>query len=235
MTDKLVKGKQRQRAPSRRSLETRARILDAAERVFAERGFEGASLRDIASEAGVQVALVNHHGGHKEELFALIVERRADRLSALRLDALENRKAAGALDTAAVMRCFLGPYAEMAQSGEPQWLAYARLVAMVSAEPRWRAIAARCFDPTAQVFIGELAALYPGAAPDRVATGFVYSVAAMLAQITSAWRIGALSGDTAEPGAALDDLVTYCTAGLDALLAAPARRKCLTSAPMGQV
>lgn len=211
-------GKQRKRAPSKRSLETRARILDAAERVFAERGFEGASIRDIAAQAGVQVALVNHHGGHKEDLFAHIVERRAATLSERRLAALDARRAEGPLDTRAVLHCFLAPYVEMAQSGEPQWLAYARLVAMVSADPRWRDLAARCFDPTARRFIDELAALHPNAPHQAVATGFVYSVAAMLAQITSAWRISALSETAPSAPDQLDELVTYCTAGLAALL-----------------
>ena len=38
--------KQRQRAPSKRALATRERIMDAAEQVFAAHGFEGASLRE---------------------------------------------------------------------------------------------------------------------------------------------------------------------------------------------
>ena len=79
MTGK-VQENQRQRAPSKRSLATRERIFDAAEQLFAERGFEGATIRDIARLAGVQGALVNHHGGSKEVLFATIVARRADEL-----------------------------------------------------------------------------------------------------------------------------------------------------------
>ena len=47
--------KQRQRAPSKRALASRARILDAAERVFARGGFDGATMRDIAAEAAVPV------------------------------------------------------------------------------------------------------------------------------------------------------------------------------------
>ncbi|MDK3017209.1 TetR/AcrR family transcriptional regulator [Pseudodonghicola flavimaris] len=209
--------KQRKRAPSQRSLQTREKILDAAERVFAERGFDGASIRDIAAAAGVQAGLVHHHGGSKEALFARTVARRAETLSQLRLDALENRRAAGPLTARDLLDCFMGPYIHMAGSGGPQWLAYARLVAHVSADPRWRDLAADWFDPTARRFIAELAALSPGADPRRVAAGFVYAVAAMLAHLTSGWRVGALG--LAEGGAEAGDLLDFCVAGIEATLA----------------
>ena len=212
--------KKRQRAPSKRALETRARILDAAELLFAERGFDGASIRDIATTAGAPVGLVHHHGEGKEELFRQVVARRADELSSLRLAALEICKAAGKPDIAAIMRCFVGPYLERAESGGPQWLAYARLVAHVSADPRWRAISSRHFDETAAVFIDEIASLHPDASRERIATGFVYSVAAMLALLTSRWRIGELSGG--EPPVSisgeLEELVTFCAAGIAAAI-----------------
>lgn len=48
---------------------TRARILDAATTRFAGRGFSGASVRDIAGDAGVDPALVIRHFGTKEQLF----------------------------------------------------------------------------------------------------------------------------------------------------------------------
>ncbi len=209
--------KQRKRAPSQRSLQTRARILDAAERVFAERGFDAATIRDIAAAAGVQAGLVHHHGGGKEALFHQTVARRAEELSCLRLEALAARKAAGPMALRDVVACFLGPYIEMARDGGPQWLAYARLVAHVSADPRWRALAAEWFDPTAGRFIDEIAALYPAAPRQAVAAGFVYSVAAMLAHLTSQWRIGAL-GDAADGDTGLDLLVAFCSAGIAAAL-----------------
>ena len=53
------------------------RILDAAERLFAQRGFYGVSLRDITQAAGVDVALVGYHFGGKRELFAAVFERPA--------------------------------------------------------------------------------------------------------------------------------------------------------------
>lgn len=52
----------------------RARIRDAALRLFAKHGFEGTSVRAIAAEAGTSAALVTHHFGSKENLRAAIDE-----------------------------------------------------------------------------------------------------------------------------------------------------------------
>ena len=54
--------------PAQSDLTARARIRDAALRLFAERGIDGASIRDIAKEAGVSGGLVRHHFGSKEGL-----------------------------------------------------------------------------------------------------------------------------------------------------------------------
>ncbi|SCG42168.1 transcriptional regulator, TetR family [Micromonospora echinaurantiaca] len=48
---------------------TREAILDAARAAFAERGFDGASIRAIAATAGVDPALVHHYFGSKDQLF----------------------------------------------------------------------------------------------------------------------------------------------------------------------
>src|SRR3954464_2966172 len=49
--------------------DTRAALLDSARAVFAERGYEGATVRAIAERAGVDPAMVNHFFGGKEGLF----------------------------------------------------------------------------------------------------------------------------------------------------------------------
>ncbi len=54
---------------------TRERILDAAESVFAEHGFHGASLRDLAEAAGVTRSLIHHHFGSKEGLWIAVSDR----------------------------------------------------------------------------------------------------------------------------------------------------------------
>ena len=70
------------------------------------------------------------------------------------------------------------------------------------------------------IFIDEIARLYPKARREQIAAGFVYSVAAMLALVTSRWRVGALSKDRdgCEAGRAheLAELVRYCAAGIAA-------------------
>jgi AcrR family transcriptional regulator len=54
--------------PAFEDLTARARIRDAALRLFAERGVEGTTIRDIATEAGVSSGLLRHHFGSKEDL-----------------------------------------------------------------------------------------------------------------------------------------------------------------------
>ena len=49
--------------------DTRARLLEAAVGLFAERGFHGTGVREIALRAGVNVASANYHFGSKEELY----------------------------------------------------------------------------------------------------------------------------------------------------------------------
>lgn len=54
--------------------DTRAALLDAARAVFAEQGYQGATVRGIAARAGVDAAMVNHWFGGKQGLFAATVE-----------------------------------------------------------------------------------------------------------------------------------------------------------------
>ncbi|SFJ42857.1 TetR/AcrR family transcriptional regulator [Celeribacter neptunius] len=210
--------KQRLRAPSKRSIASRSRILDAAETVFAREGFDGAKVRDIAALAEVPLGLVNHHGGSKEALFREVIERRAEELSRLRLDALTQAKSRGALDLNTILDCFFRPYLEKAAGNDPQWLAYARLVAIVSADPVWADISADLFDPTVQRFIHEISELYPKVSRVIVAEGIVYSVAALLAFLTSEWRIAALA-KSLEAQASVEGLVAFCSAGCAARFA----------------
>lgn len=73
------------------------RILDAAEALFAQKGYEGAAFRDITKKAGVNLAAAHYHIGSKEALFALVLARRLRPLNEVRLARLEEaeRQAGG--------------------------------------------------------------------------------------------------------------------------------------------
>jgi len=55
---------------------TRLRILDTAERLFAERGFDGVSVREITTKAGCNVASVNYYFGNKKGLYLAVFRER---------------------------------------------------------------------------------------------------------------------------------------------------------------
>lgn len=63
-----------------RGEETRARLIDSALKLFGERGFDGASTRDIASEAGVNAPALQYYFGNKEGLYKACVKHIIDRV-----------------------------------------------------------------------------------------------------------------------------------------------------------
>jgi len=60
--------------------ERRKQLLDIGRKLFAERGFEGTSIEEIASQAGVSKPVVYEHFGGKEGLYAVVVDREVGRL-----------------------------------------------------------------------------------------------------------------------------------------------------------
>ena len=71
------------------AIDTKERILDVAEHLFADSGFTATSLRDITSAAGVNLASVNYHFGSKEGLLSAVLHRRIGPLNERRLARLD--------------------------------------------------------------------------------------------------------------------------------------------------
>ncbi|APV48395.1 hypothetical protein BWI17_01045 [Betaproteobacteria bacterium GR16-43] len=71
------------------SPDTKSRIIDAAEHLFMEHGFEATSLRSLTAAASVNLAAVNYHFGSKEELFQSVLTRRLDPMNQERIGLLE--------------------------------------------------------------------------------------------------------------------------------------------------
>jgi AcrR family transcriptional regulator len=68
--------------PNRRGVKSRELVLDAAERVMAEEGFEAATLARVVAEAGIPMSSVYHYYGSKEGILLAVMERGAQRFFA---------------------------------------------------------------------------------------------------------------------------------------------------------
>ncbi|MEL7243560.1 MAG: TetR/AcrR family transcriptional regulator [Cyanobacteria bacterium J06643_5] len=71
------------------NIDTKEQIINVAERLFAEKGFAGTSLRNVIREAGVNIAAVHYHFGSKEELFVAVVRRAAQQILTSQFEQLE--------------------------------------------------------------------------------------------------------------------------------------------------
>src|SRR5271167_2773804 len=71
-----------------RALDTKTRILDTAEKLFGDKGFDTTSLRDITAEAEVNLAAVNYHFQTKDSLIDAVIGRRIAPVNRRRLEML---------------------------------------------------------------------------------------------------------------------------------------------------
>jgi AcrR family transcriptional regulator len=99
-------------SPIKPQHETQVRILDAAEELFMQHGFEGASMRMLTARAGVNLAAINYHFGSKDALIEAVFRRRLDPMNAARtaeLDRLEAEAQGRPLGPERIIRAFIGP------------------------------------------------------------------------------------------------------------------------------
>ena len=183
--------------PLRRSGElTRERLLDAAEKLFSEHGIDGVSMRDIAAESGIALALANYHFGSKEGLYRAVFERRVPAVSAERRAALAAVPMDGDARTAiaAVLDALARPWVE--SRGMPGGMAYTRLVAREAGDPAesGRGIVAQHLDPIAREFIAAMARVLPGVSRRRIEWGYHFFIGALLLILANPERVRRLSG-----------------------------------------
>ncbi len=179
---------------------TADRILDAAERLFAERGYDGVSLRQITREAGVELALANYHFGPKHALFLAVVRRRADELNRERMalfDALPDPPSIEGLIDA-----FARPFLDKSVRGGPGWKSYARLIAQIANSARWtEAVMSAQFDAVAARFIAGARRALPEAGLPDLYWGFHFMLGAMTMTFAETGRIDVLSRGRCKSGA----------------------------------
>ena len=116
--------------------DTKERLLEAAERLFAERGFEGASLRAVTQAAGTSVSAANYHFGSKEALLRATLRRRVEPVNRLRFERLDALEAGGApLSLEAVLDAFLRPAFEVRAAHQDGTAHYRQIAARLYSDP----------------------------------------------------------------------------------------------------
>ncbi|MEP6678144.1 MAG: TetR/AcrR family transcriptional regulator [Betaproteobacteria bacterium] len=117
---------------------TKARILDTAEALFMEHGFEATSLRSITAAAAVNLAAVNYHFGSKEELFQAVLTRRLDPMNQARvalLDKLEGDAGAQPVSCERILAALLSPALALARDPQRGGKNFLKLLGRAYADP----------------------------------------------------------------------------------------------------
>ena len=118
--------------------ETQIRILDVAEELFMQHGFEGASMRMLTAKAGVNLAAINYHFGSKDALIEAVFRRRLDAMNAERiaeLEQLEKDAAGRPLAADAIIRAFIGASLRMIEDTRGGGRNFTRLLGRAYTEP----------------------------------------------------------------------------------------------------
>src|SRR4029077_8186982 len=121
-----------------KSSATKDRILDAAEELFMEHGFEATSLRQITAAARVNLAAVNYHFGSKEDLFQAVLTRRLDPMNQERVALLtrfELDAAPRALSCERILAAMFIPALKLARDPERGGKNFLRLLGRAYADP----------------------------------------------------------------------------------------------------
>jgi AcrR family transcriptional regulator len=198
-------------------------ILLAAEKLFSQRGYHGVTIRQIAEEAGVPLALVGYYYGPKHDLFHAIFvnwQGTAEQRLALLQEVTQGRPGAGRLRQ--VVEAFVRPVLAQRASAEGEY--YAQLVARELARqtPETQRVLSDFFDPLAHRFIDALHAARPHSARSTAAWAYQFALGALLHHISD-HRMPALSlGENASNDPAAGALlIDFITAGIAAVMPEP--------------
>lgn len=200
--------------------DTKTRILDAAERLFAERGFAATSHRHITSEAGANLAAVNYHFGSKEELLNAVFVRRLGPVNRVRLERLRglDDEAGATPSVEPIVRAFIEPafeaMRELGEAGER----FMQLVGRSHSETseRLRACFVDQFQDVHTAFLSAFARALPGVSDSELMARYHFMVGAMAH--TLAWlrkpKGEGIPRQLQDPDALCTSLVRFAAAGM---------------------
>jgi AcrR family transcriptional regulator len=200
---------------------TQTRLLDAAERLFAEHGLDGVSVRSIAAAAQADVAMINYHFGSKAGLFRAVFHRRADRLNAMRLQALGSAlpRSRGRPDLERVIYALAAPNIYLRHLPHMGGLEFGRIVVREMTDPKaqGRGLISETFDPIVEKFMAALSEALPGAPSAALHWAYHFAIGTLIQTMASTGRLEKLSKGACsfnDPEEVLSYLVPFITHGM---------------------
>jgi len=192
------------------------RILDAAEELFSQRGFDGVTMRQISTKANVDVALANYYFGKKLKVFYAVFDRRASLLSDSRREVL--MESSGKTQTLEqIIEAFLLPLKMAQKTGDPGWKHYLALLAYVMTSPVWsKELMERIFDKRVSEFIDALKTVLPKAKEKDLHWCYHYVSGALALTLAQTGRIDRLSEGqclSSDFDAAYERMIPFIAAG----------------------
>jgi AcrR family transcriptional regulator len=225
------------RPVGRSSETTRMLILDSAETLFAERGFDGVSVRDVGHACNVQSAAVAYHFGTKLALFEEVVARRASVVNAERqrlLDEALAAQAGGPIPIEQLVRRYMEPLVRATDHGDPGWRNFAILMGRLANSPMGTEVIQRHFSDVASLYLAQFRRALPRVPSARIVDAFLYMVStmvfvcadtgrrhSMLAQASTGRGAAAPETGPRKAAAVLKDLVPFVTGGIRAMCGPP--------------
>ncbi len=205
---------------------TRERILDAAEELFANKGYEGVSVRQIMSKANADVSLAYYHFKSKKDLFDQVMLRRVEFLNSIRLNALEaveKRHPDDAPTVEEIIDAFTHPLLDLLATKHDEWAYYFQLIAQINNSPEWGGeLMTRYFDPLVRRFIGALSKALPDCKEQDLYWSYHFLSGALTLTFAETGRIDNLSGGicrSSDMNAINQRLPEFLAAGFKALCA----------------
>jgi len=207
---------------------SRERLLDAAESLFGERGYDATSIRDIAARSGDTLGTLSHHFRSKELLLTEVVRRRFHALGEMRREKYRefvSRNPGAKPPLEEVIKYILLPFVDRALRGGEEWKSYIELLGRmmyVGHGARAGAIA-DLTDPLSIELLGWLKDAAPEASAENLAHAYRFMIGCMIDACSefSAGRVGRVSGETAslmDAEAVSSRLILFVTAGVSAVL-----------------
>lgn len=197
----------------------RQNILLAAEKLFAENGYHAVSIRNIADEAQVPLALVGYYFGQKHELYRAIFEHWSVTINERLIGLKQAMTEQGDDRLVGLVEAFIGPVIRLRASAEGEYYALLMTRGLALQSEEEDAIIREFFDPMARAFIDgfhkTLAKEFPGVTRAQVAWCYQFALGALLHHIGDR-RVQRLSDGKNTPSdpAVMPQLVAFIAHGM---------------------